>query len=307
MRDPGLSRGKICLVRYFSGCIFWSVTPSWPLAVLGTLEITPHIAYKGKVADWACDVTTIPPYTTWWEVESGRVRVTTRDGTWQARPGDWILLPQGVQRRQIIKPGTVLTSLSFRAVWPSGCPVFVQRDPLVERTSPSPGREARHFCREIRRQNGPRKLPLQQQAFGMDGWMVLQAALFSFLGALLRQLSGLGIDMHPDSWGNARLDSVVGDLRRGLKIGPLPYAAWKKQWGVSRATLDRMALRLLGHSLRAHRDVLLKEELQRQFLHSSLSAKELSARYGFHDQAHFTRWVRRQTGKTPGGLKQRVL
>lgn len=298
---------KIWLAQKIWVCIFWSVTPTWTLAALGNLEITPHIAYHGKVADWVCDMTAVPPYTTWWEVESGKVRVTTREGTWDARPGDWILLPQGVKRRQIIKPGTVLTSLSFRAVWPSGCPVFVQRDPLVARTSPSPGKEARLFSRVIHRQNGPRHLPLQQQTFSMDGWLVLQAALLSFLGALLHQLSGLGIDMHPDSWGNARLDAVVGDLRRGLKIGPLPYAAWKKQWGVSRATLDRMALRLLGHSLRTHRDVLLKEELQRQLLHSSLSAKELSARYGFHDQAHFTRWVRRQTGQTPGGLRQRVL
>lgn len=273
------------------------------LDVLGTLEIRPHIAYHGSVPPWACDHTITPPFATWWEVQSGHVEVRTARGQWKVGRGQWILLPQGVRRHQIIRAGTVLTSLSFRASWPSGCPLFLHSDPLVSPAQPSPGRQARTVCREIRKQCTPGSLSVRQSLFHTGAWLNIQATLFIFLAALLEQLTAMGMDMHPDSWGHPRLDEVVRDLRRELKIGPLPYASWEKKWGTSRSTLDRLALRLLGHSLRAHRDTLLREELQRQLFQSALSAKELSVRYGFHDQAHFTRWVRQQTGSTPGNLR----
>jgi AraC-like DNA-binding protein len=275
----------------------------WPLALLSTVEITPHIAYRGKAPEWASDFYITPPFFTWWEVEEGFITVTTERGRWTASSGEWILLPHGVPRHQKIASGTLITSLSFRAVWPTGRPLLDIAIPLVGRSGDALVRDARAVCREVAKSTGTDGCPLVEREFDLHSWLQLRIRLLAFLAQIIRKTEVTGGGAQSMGWGDLRLDAIVSELRLDLRIGPLPYAKWRRQFGLSRSGIDRLARQLLHGSLRAHRDRLLEDELRRELVLGICSAKELAVQYGFFDQAHFSRWLRQRTGMTSKNLR----
>ncbi|PTY02303.1 hypothetical protein DB346_09335 [Verrucomicrobia bacterium LW23] len=308
----------------------------WRFALLDKAEVTPFIAYRGRPPEWARDtVQTVAGYT-WWEVavpkasdagpgdgvaRPGRIELRTASGTTHVAAGQWVLIPYAVQRRQLIAPGTVLTSMSFRASWPSGRAILDLQQPLVgdgpdaAPAQPEAGARraaserialmVRAICDVVGESRPPDdSVGFAVKEFTFTQWAQIRALLAGFLPAVAAYAreAGLGTVTGPLS-GEARLDDVVHDMRRALRAGPLPYARWAALTGLGKAQLDRLALRHLGTTLRERRDVLLRDEIRHQLALGTLSAKELSARHHFTDAAHFSRWVRRMTGRSPRELR----
>ncbi|MEZ0298771.1 MAG: helix-turn-helix domain-containing protein [Candidatus Methylacidiphilales bacterium] len=275
----------------------------WRYALMEQAEIQPFIAYRGYPPDWAHDtLQTVSGYT-WWEVVRGGVEVRTVFGSTHAAQGNWILVPHGLQRRQLLQRGTMLTSLSFQAVWPNGRPIVELEKPVTGPAGTEVTRLARATCDIAGRAVGPAAFTARE--FSFMEWLQVRCSFLTFIAQLMENVTapGIGGRIAGPLSGDTRLDIIVHDIRQNLNAGPLPYSAWSQRLGLARAQIDRLAARHLGGTLRARRDVLLRDEIRHQLAMGTLSAKELAAKYSFTDAAHFSRWVRRMTGHTPTELR----
>jgi AraC-like DNA-binding protein len=276
-------------------------SPQIPFSMLSSLVVEPIIAYRRTVIPRYADQVMTNPHTTWWGVEHGQIEVLTRDHKWKVTTGNWILIPPGLRRRHIITLDTRLISFGFRAMWKDGIVLDRFPAPLVDRfaTSKSLVTAALRVCNLL-----PDPLSmLHEQQFGISNWLRFHAALLAFVAEALDVVIRSGGEMTHPQTRDARLDHVVNGMSTNLRVGPLPYAEWQRQVGLSRVQLDRLAHRWLGESLHARRNILLRNAIRHQLAIGPHSIKELASRFGFVDAAHLTHWVRRHTGKKPKDLR----
>ena len=73
--------------------------------------------------------------------------------------------------------------------------------------------------------------------------------------------------------------------------------------GCSAAHLSRVFHRVTGHSVTIHRNELRVRRVLNELEEGQRCLRSLSAAYGFADQAHMTRVIRRHLGSTPSALR----
>lgn len=279
----------------------------WPVALLEGIEVRPQIAYQGPPAAYARDQMAAHPFFTWWEIRAGQATVTTAKGVYAATRGQWILIPHGMSRRQLLSRDSELSSLNFRCVWPNGRPVLELPMPLVGSARAGFVKPARAVCRIGNRHREDGGTLMREGDLALDRWFEMQSALLAFVVGIIRYACAHGGTVARAISGDARLDQLVEALRQEVRAGPLPYDEWKRRFGLGRAQLDRLARQHLGTSVRALRDAMLVEEIRRELSTGVHSGKELAAKYHFVDAAHFTRWVRGMTGRTPRELRRSAV
>ncbi|MEI6072746.1 MAG: helix-turn-helix domain-containing protein [Verrucomicrobiae bacterium] len=279
----------------------------WSLSLLEQVEINPRIAYCGQPDLAWCDCERTLQHFTWWEVRSGCAQVTTTHGTVIVEAGEWLLIPHGVWRHQVLKKGTHLTSLNFQAVWPNGRPVLTLLNPITGPNRNKLATLARSVCRVVNRTEANRAKPLLDREVSLSDWLSFRSLLLSFFNELVKCAMSKGGALLGPSSGDSRLDTILSELRRDLYAGPLPYTGWGARLGVGRSQIDRLAQRYLGCGLKTIRDAFLQDEIRHHFALGKLSAKELAAKFHFSDAAHFSRWVQRATGHSPKDLRHMTI
>ena len=260
------------------------------------IQVEPVFAYRGAVAKWASDLEARNPYFSFWFLEAGRVRIDWDGGVCRVPEGRAVLIPAGLHRHHRFSPDARLLSLSFRTWWENGRTLLHFQKPAV--ASPAAGRPLSAAAR--------RAIGLSRSA-GTDpspaGRLAFHGALELFVAEILRWATGAGLLSGESRPADPRLSLVIQSLDARIQAGPLPFAEWKRETGLSRVHIERIARRELGRSLRVHRDELLLSEVRRTLAHGNESLKETAARFGFFDAAHFTRWIRKQTGRNPSDLR----
>jgi AraC-like DNA-binding protein len=270
-------------------------------SALAELKIEPVIAYRGPAPEWAHDMEVTNPYFSFWFIEWGQACVEWPGGRETVTAGQAILLPSGLRRHHRISNGTRMISISFWARWVNGQALLRLVKPRI-----SDGAEARQLKRIALRVTSAAEghPPLVGEGeFTPAQWLKLHGELEVFVAAILTWASSRGGTVNPPPIGDARLDAILKDLATNLHAGALPFDRWTDLTGLSRVQLDRLALRWLGASLRRRRDELLLDEIRRSLSRGRESLKELSARLGFFDAPHFTRWVKARTGRNPSELR----
>lgn len=103
------------------------------------------------------------------------------------------------------------------------------------------------------------------------------------------------------SYQRQKLVGLAVDL---LRQNPqLTVAEASELLGVHRHTLQR-ALRASGWSFAGMKQTLVLERLERHFSGAEAkSLKQVRTELGFPSASSFARYIRRATGKTPGGLR----
>ena len=102
----------------------------------------------------------------------------------------------------------------------------------------------------------------------------------------------------------ARLRRVLQAMEANLESG-LPVEALAREAGLSAAHFARVFKRVTGRSPHQHLIAMRLERARRALLGGRPDLGEVASRFGFSDQAHFTRLYRRRYGITPGQtLKQ---
>lgn len=279
-------------------------TDRLPLSELTRLRVEPVIAYQARVPDWALDMEVRNPFFTWWLVEKGQVRLKWAGGDCEVNPGWAVLIPPGLLRHQSIEAGTRMVSVSFWAGWDDGRVLMAFDSPLLsggKDIGPLP-RKAKALCLMIAGFSRAH-VHLRDLQTDPETWLKIRAAADVFVSEIMASYRGKGVVFSLPDNGDRRLHRILTDLGENLRAGPLPYAKWRKQTGLSKVQLDRLAQRWIGNTLRHRRDDMLLQEIWRSLSNDPDSLKEISARLGFFDAAHFSRWVKRRTQKSPKALR----
>jgi AraC-like DNA-binding protein len=80
-----------------------------------------------------------------------------------------------------------------------------------------------------------------------------------------------------------------------------------QQLGVERHTVEKALKQITGRSFREYRQrILLDQALRLLVQEASLSTKEIAAQLGYGSGTAFSRFVRRQTGRSPTELRQQT-
>ena len=99
--------------------------------------------------------------------------------------------------------------------------------------------------------------------------------------------------------------SVVRELLHQHLDRPLRVADLARRVGVHRVHLGRVFQAQYGVPLREYHRRLRIEWAARQLVENDVSVGDLAQRAGFSDQAHFTRFFKRQLGMTPTAYRAR--
>lgn len=274
----------------------------WLPGMLKHMIVELRFAYHAQVSPNCLSLKTNHPYFSWWWCDRGRVRVDIQGAKYVIMPGQWALLPIRRERQHEIEPGTVLISVAFQAMWATGMPLLKTPGPII--TSGRHDADLRHCALQIcQASHVISTQPADSSALQTTPLYAMQGNLFLFISTLFSRATQLGCALNPPGSGDERLDMILAEMNRDLSAGPLPLDQWAHMAGLSRSQLDRLCQKLLGQSLRQHRDRLLLEEIRQRLLVGSESVKQISAAFGFVDSAHFCRWVRQQSGQTPIELR----
>ena len=257
----------------------------------------PTIAYRGEVSEGSRVMTTQLPHFTWWYLERGPARVTFSGRQIDLEPGTMILFPRDFRRSHRFEAASRLLSISFEAFWASSRPCFQFEYPIMTRGESAEllRRRALDVCRFLKGE----KFSAQTLKLAPESWSQFYAAFLRWLSTLTDWLATEGVEWADAKAGDGRLEAILGELRDHPRAGPLPYPDWQRRYGCGRSQLDRLAMAILGNTLRAYRDRQLIESVRLRVQRGDASMKELAAEYGFTDNTHFSRWMRRQTGVSP--------
>lgn len=274
----------------------------YPISAFASLLVEPVICYRGRVAGWALDMRVKNPFYTFWGIDEGRVALEWSGGSRRVTKGQAILIPAGLARRHRFAERTKIVSVSFWAGWQDGRVLLPFDAPLVARSG-----ESTPLIRSAARvtiASAGRSSDVREACYSVEEWLSFHAALKSFVAEIVNWSAIRGVEVQTLRTGDARLDTVLKELQQNLRAGPLPFANWTAMSGLSRVQLDRLSCRWIGESLRRRRDDLLFQEIRRAVSGGRESLKEISARLGFFDAAHFHRWVKARAGRSPSDLRE---
>ncbi len=270
------------------------------------IRIAPVVVYHDAVSMLSAEYT--HPYYTWWWLESGSLRLEAAGETNVIGPQHSIFIPSGLRRAHHFAPGSRLISINFFAHWPHGLPVLSLPHPVFGEGAAAVAlrRLALRVCAVLKRSRSQERL-LHRRAWSLADLLDLKAAMIRFVNQLFGELArhgGVVTTLRP---GDARLAYVLGEIQTHLRAGPLPFEAWRRETGLGRSQLENLGRKHLQMTLAAYRNQLLMAEACRRLVAPCGSVKEIAAALGFVDSSHFCRWLRQQTGRTPGDFQNLQL
>ncbi|MCC5840438.1 MAG: helix-turn-helix transcriptional regulator [Opitutales bacterium] len=272
-----------------------------------TLSLSLQWIYEDAVPADGCGHTVNPDLSALLLLK-GTARVVMKDGRLvEAGEGQWLFLPPG-QREQVFSADALLLSLTWRARWPDGRPLFDRGLPIAVPASEHPElrRSADALMRLVNRSYGDVPIPAWRSRASAritaDIFFHGEIRLLQWLGHVVRILGEAGVQpaIHdiPDDRVLSALDIMETiPLRRMLTV---PEIARKV--GLSESQFKRLFVRHFGHSPSAHlRDRCLTEA--RHLLGSNdLPIKEVAYLLGFPSQSAFYNWFKKHEGIRPGAV-----
>ncbi|MFH1496287.1 MAG: helix-turn-helix transcriptional regulator [Verrucomicrobiota bacterium] len=234
-----------------------------------------------------------------WFMRKGAVRIESTRGVFEARAGEWLLLPAERHRHDFTDDASLI-SLNFICQWPAGENVFASPEPLVlaDRDHPRLRQTATKLARLVGRElTGHHHLHRRQTA-GYPVFLRCQRAFHDWIEAWFETRLAHG----------ARVTRQIGDTRvlraaRLLDEAPLdaglPRAALATV-GLSLIQLNRLFRQQLKLSPRQYWERRRLEYARQRLETDDAPLKEIAFSLGFSDTPHFNVWFKRNTGATPG-------
>lgn len=224
-----------------------------------------------------------------WYVRRGKVTVLTRQQACSAVTGEWIF-PARQDARQEITPGSVLISLRIDAgppesVWP------VPRDTTVVLPKEK-GRHLRRLAEDLARAcaHGA-KTPHD----ALSAW-TRQRALITWVMEAVRLLHASAAFPRAGAM-DSRIAAMLTWVRepgRKLSISALARAV-----GLSPSQVNRLLTQATGKTARRWWEDARWRRIEAALRNPEASPKSIALDHGFPSLSTFSRWVRRQTGKSP--------
>lgn len=244
-----------------------------------------------------------------WFLRSGKLTLATPEKTLRVRPGQWVMLPEGVATHQF-SPDARLLSIRFRCQWPSGKNLLRAERAICFEDSSCPELERRAARLErYRRRQFPEGL-----SHHAHQWQVLEYGRYVHLHGLFlswwEPWVKTSID-HGAEWSRLRTgdDRALRAARR-LNEAPLaegfPRVLLEEETGLSLVHLNRLFFQEFGLTTRKYWERRLLQMARDSLLDVTLPVKELAYRLGFRSDSLFVNWFRRLTGVSPGQYRLEI-
>jgi AraC-like DNA-binding protein len=266
-----------------------------------SLTVGLMYCYSGEVDPLSNGTHEIPGAAAWL-IEQGSATVEDASGHRQhATRGQWMMLKPGV-RHQDFSEDVRLLSVNFRTSFHTGENLFDQGLSIVLNAAdfPSLEKRARALLRVARRVMGEENLRMAiSTPTDLDGYLLLQRALFDWVRTWSRSLIAAGLKPSPVYTSDPRVQQALQFLQAHTKGPNLDGTQIAAAVGLSLCQLNRQFLRERGETLRQCHQNHLSEHAKDLLMRSTLSVKEIATELGFRHQSHFTSWFLKQAHVTP--------
>jgi AraC-like DNA-binding protein len=238
-----------------------------------------------------------------WLVREGWAQVEHGGHCHRAMPGQWLIVKPG-PRVQSFPANARLISIAFEARWPDGSHLFNEGLSLVVHATDAPDLEkfVRPILRAMKRIN-PDTWDARDHRVDLAQFFRLEQLLFRWLVALDSLLARHGVQHS----GHAGIDERVRkalDLLHAHDPGePLPIARVAAETGLSLNQLTRLFRRDLQTTPAKYWDQLRTEHARNRLLQPGARIKEVAIELGFTHLSHFSKWIKRHTGKRPREIR----
>lgn len=257
-------------------------------------------AYEGEVETGYRRATVRRRHVSGWWIQRGSVKARDRAGvTHVARAGEWLLTGPDLVAQEFSEDARIL-SVNFRLQWPSGDSLL--RGPLVLAADAHPalGRAGRALVRFVRATFPGVRTDLWVTPTGPLEYFGLERLFATWVEACLQAVIAAGATPERSAGLDSRVRAALRELDAWPWSRPFREPELATRVGLSAGHLDRLFVHDCGLTPRAY--------WQRRRLDSACAAlaepgapvKRVAADLGFASSAHFCRWFKKASGRTPG-------
>lgn len=235
-----------------------------------------------------------------WLLLKGEVRVTSRNGAWRAKPGQWLISPQEVIAQAFSREASIL-SLHFSCQWPTGDNLFSGRQGTLLEASRYPALEeaARRLLTHVQQRFPSVEVHFAHQPARYSEFLDLQRLFSRWLDAFGAAMECEGRQFMHIGQMDERVMKAVRTLNEAPMDRALPVEILERDTGLGRAHLDRLFYRTLGSAIRAFWDKRRLDSARTLLSTTKMPIKEMAFRLGFKQASHFTKWFLRMNSETP--------
>jgi AraC-like DNA-binding protein len=238
-----------------------------------------------------------------WLVREGWAQVEHGDQCHRAEPGQWLIV-KPCQRVQTFSPDARLISIAFDARWPDGAHLFNKGLSLVVDGKDAPELEklVRPILQTMKRVN-PDTWDARDHVVDLALFFQIEQLLLRWLVALAGVLAERGVGHSGHSGIDERVHSAI-DLMHTFDLAePLNSEQLAARVSLSQNHLVRLFRRELKTTPTQYWDRLRLEHARHRLLQPEARVKEVSIELGFTYLSHFSKWFKRNTGKTPRAMR----
>lgn len=238
-----------------------------------------------------------------WYIRSGGVTVSTDQGTWTGRTGDWVFLLPG-RRLQAFLPDTRIVSICYRFGRPRGSPWYAAADVLVHRHCPELDLATEALLAATAAASGMRPLG-SSFSFACQPleWLHIEAAFRAWLAAAFTLLRERGVELAVPSLKDDRVARTLAVIQRDPWTDSAEPAALAAAVGLSRRRLEQLFAAALGHGVAEERDRLRLAHAQDALGQTGMQVKQIAQRFGFASSPAFSSWFHRHAGMSPRSFR----
>jgi AraC-like DNA-binding protein len=240
-----------------------------------------------------------------WYIRSGGVSITTDQGSWCARPGDWVFILPTLRQQNYI-PGSQVVSICYRFGHPGGLPWYSKANVLVFRDYPHLDSATAALLEATESASGRRPLGASFDFTCLPfDWLRIEAAFRAWLVAVFALLRDRGVELTVRSPKDDRVARALSVIQREPWAELAEPAELALTLGLSRRRLEQLFATEFGHGLAEERNrcrlAIAKDALSQP----GLPIKQIARRFGFPSSPAFRSWFLHHAGISPRSFRMR--
>lgn len=277
------------------------------LADLDSLDCRMVHAYRAPVLYQHSHLRHRVPWCVVWLIEHGSVDfLEDSDVHHVYRAGEWVFqMPDAQVNRAFSKDASII-SIRFYARWPNGRPLFGEANYKAMHDKQLPGLKAaalKYLEVVPWVKNKQYHLHAYKLKVPINQFWDIHTARSAFLGQWYKAAIKMGFKEQAPYTTDARVDQALRFIAEAKQEGNVPYQEICQTLSISRAHLDRLFQKYIGHSPKAEHDRIRIEHALDRIRDHQIPIKKIAFELGFQDASQFARWFKRLLGQNPNAAR----
>ena len=279
------------------------------LADLDRLDCTMIHAYRATVQHQHSHMRQRVPWCVVWLIEQGHVDfLEDHDQHHVFHAGEWVFQMPDAQVNRAFSTDASIISLRFYARWSNGRPLFGEANYKAMHDKQLPGLKtaALNYLKVVPWvKNKQYNIQAYKLKVTVNDFWEIHEARSAFLGQWYKAALKMGFIAQAPFTTDARVDQALHLINEAKQQGNVPYQEMCQTLSISRAHLDRLFQKYIGHSPKAEHDRIRIEYALDRIRDHHVPIKKIAFDLGFQDASQFARWFKRLLGQNPNVARSR--